>query len=721
LTHEAQNLIIYLIAKKLGGPKLKRISLILLILVLFSPCAFADLPQRNIPSSLKDVEGMIPLSDDAVSKLTKNGFFVKPGFSDEMYDVYKTSKENDQPVFVTTDSVLHTSHIFFDYLLRILEIEKLYGYAEELTNRMLSLSEKQYYEATESEVKDLARLNVGYFAVAKKIFDPNYHVPFELNDVVTMELANIEEHEGIKFRNLLTYIENPDLYATPFAFEDYSQYVPRGHYTRNEKFRKYFKVMMWYGRIDFKLRPGKKEPALSYGKFMTTQSILMADALRKDKDAYKLWKKIYEPTVFFVGKSDDLNVDDYIDVIKKIYPADGNPDKFSDQEKLSQFIEEAMELKPPKIVSGVAIASDGSPEVTTKGFRFMGQRFIPDSYMFQELVWGKKNMLYTGQGKPFTMENIPNVGPARAFPRGLDVMAVLGSDKALDILREEGDTSYKFYYEQMNKLREEFSNISTDEWKQNLYWRWLFSLLPLLQERGAENLPKFMKSPAWTLKELQTALGSWAELRHDTILYAKQSYTMMEKSAMPAVPKLTYGYVEPYPRVYGRIGSMMKDLRTNLSKLEINIEGIPEMLKDFEDLLSSLKTISNKELQGKSLTEDEYNIIWNIGSKLASFKQFPPEVMKKITDEDVDDKMDIVADVHTDPNTSQVLEEAVGQAFNIYVIVEDKKGTRLCRGAVFSYYEFKHPMDDRLTDEKWQAMRGKRPPQPGWTDSFIVK
>jgi len=81
----------------------------------------------------------------------------------------------------------------------------------------------------------------------------------------------------------------------------------------------------------------------------------------------------------------------------------------------------------------------------------------------------------------------------------------------------------------------------------------------------------------------------------------------------------------------------------------------------------------------------------------------------------------LVADVHTDLNTKQVLEEGVGSPFNIFVIIKDKKGYRLCRGAVFSYYEFKHPLDDRLTDEKWQHMgrEKKRPPQPAWTNSFI--
>jgi hypothetical protein len=42
-------------------------------------------------------------------------------------------------------------------------------------------------------------------------------------------------------------------------------------------------------------------------------------------------------------------------------------------------------------------------------------------------------------------------------------------------------------------------------------------------------------------------------------------------------------------------------------------------------------------------------------------------------------------------------------------------------GPVLSYYEFKHPMDDRLTDEKWRVMllEGKGPSVPEWTGSFL--
>jgi len=685
-------------------------------------CTGYAVSNENGKLSIEELKGIYQFSEKAKKLLTENGFVVTPGYKNEMYDIYTECKKKGEPIFVTTDAILHTSHIFFDYLLRILEIESLYDTAVELTDKMLDLSTQQYNEAKDPEVKEAARLNIGFFAVAKKQFDPEYEVSFNLENIVKKEIENIKAHQGFRFRELLTYVKEHSLMKTPYAYEDYSQYVPRGHYTRNEKFKRYFNALMWYGRVDFKLKPGKKEPAITHGKKMTLQALLMTDALLRDEKAYRLWRKLYEPIVYFVGKTDDLYADDYIKLIKEIFPSEGTVDKYNDRERLNSFIEEAMKLRPPKILSGAAVSGNGDISTSTKGFRFMGQRFIPDSYMFQQLVFGVKRMTYKGGRRPFTMEIIPYVGPVRAFPRGLDILAILGSKRALEILEKEGDTEYEDYYEQLDKLKKEFALKKEKEWKQNLYWRWLYSLLPLLEEnKNKEGIPEFMQNTAWIDKEIQTTLASWAELRHDTILYAKQSYTAIPKSiAIP--PKFTYGYVEPYPEVYGRIKEMMHDIRNNLNALEITPEGVSEKISAFEDLLAKLKIISEKELAQKPLTKEEYELIWNIGATLSSLKSFPEEIMEKIGSS-TDEKIDLVADVHTDPNTKQVLEEGVGSPFNIWVIIKDSKGKRLCHGAVFSYYEFKQPMSNRLTDEKWQEMQreNRRPPQPTWTDSFIAK
>lgn len=126
---------------------------------------------------------------------------------------------------------------------------------------------------------------------------------------------------------------------------------------------------------------------------------------------------------------------------------------------------------------------------------------------------------------------------------------------------------------------------------------------------------------------------------------------------------LTHGYVEPYPEVYARIKEMMEDLRKSLSNLGISIEGIPEKIKEFEEILNKLTIFSDKELKGMELTKEEYEHIWNIGSILASLKRFLDNIMKKITS-GTDERMNIIADVHTDLNTKKVLEEGVKGKFS---------------------------------------------------------
>jgi len=709
---------------------MKKATIFLLLIIFFVPGTeswlWAGEEEKN-NFSLQEMEGMekAALSQEAQRLLKENGFVVTAGYEKEMYDIYSQCKKRNQPIFVTTDSILHTSHIFFDYVLRILEIEKLYDLANELTERMIHLSQIQYQEAHDEEVKQIAKLNIGFFAVVKKIFEPNFQPSLGLSDLVKQEIDNIEAHKGLEFRALLAYIDHPSLFETPYAYEDYSQYIPRGHYTRNEKFKRYFKAMMWYGRIDFKLKPGKTPQAAVYGQKMTLQAILMADALKRDEAAYKLWAMLYKPTVYFIGSSDDLDANDYIELIEKIFPSEEPVDKYNDQAKLSEFVAEALKRRPPRILSGAAFVEEGEAAITTKGFRFMGQKFIPDSYIFQQLVFGRQGgkaiLRYTGSGQPFTMEVLPNVGPARAFPRGLDVLAVLGSKRALEILEEEGDTEYEDYYQQLNKLKKEFSALKKQEWQQNLYWRWLDCLRSLIKEPKRESIPLFMKNKAWLDKELQTTLGSWTELRHDTILYAKQSYTMMVRGMIPEKPIFTFGFVEPYPEVYQKIKEMMTVLREIIKELSLSVPIVGEKIKKFESLSERLASISEKELRGEALSQEEYELIWNIGRVLASLKSFPSHIMEKITS-GTDERIDLVADVHTDLNTKQVLEESVGSPFNLYVIIKDRKGYRLCQGAAFSYYEFKHPLDDRLTDEKWQEMgkKNRRPAQPAWTKSFIA-
>ena len=637
------------------------------------------------------------LDEAQKAALEANGFVVVPQGYEQIYAIYQQADEASIPAFVATDAVLHAFHILYDYALRLAEIEHFIADLETLNRAVLEAAETDY-AATSGPVQEAAYQNLAFFAVATKLLTPDADVPAPVRGVVEEELALIEAHEGISFSPIFGYRE------------DYSQYVPRGHYTRNENFERYFRAMMWYGRMAFHLvNPDAPEAA----RRETRGALLIVRALHQ-ADVLGTWERIYEPTAFFVGTADDLTVHDYAAVAQEVYGGLPDPATLADEALLDEFIAAARQLRPPAIVGGY-VTDQENPEEVTMGFRFMGQRFIPDSYMFQQLVYDKVKG-YQGDGTPFTMSP-SQAGPIRGFPRGLDVPAVLGSSRALEILTAEGDTDYDGYAEQLSKLQAEFAALPEEQWTSNLYWNWLYTLRPLLEVKG-EGYPYFMQSPAWTDKGLHTWLGSWTELRHDTILYAKQSYAVEATGMMPE-PELTQGYVEPQPEVYARLAALTAQMQTGLSDRGLLGDEMAWKLEWMEELLLALKTISEKELRGEGLTDEEYATIRFIGDTLESLTTFSEEVEGQIASA-ADERMALIADVHTDPNTGQVLEEGVGDAFPIYVVVLVEGRQVVTLGSVFSYYEFKWPMDDRLTDEAWQEM-APLPDRPAWTGSFIVE
>ena len=321
------------------------------------------------------------------------------------------------------------------------------------------------------------------------------------------------------------------------------------------------------------------------------------------------------------------------------------------------------------------------------GLRFMGQRFILDGYIHQRLCY-------------------PNL-PTRFKVKGLDVMAALGSDRAMKHLEEDFEKYVKFR-EELLKLREEIAGLKPENWTETLYMGWLYSIKALLYEPG-EGYPAFMKTEAWLDKSLNTALASWAQLRHDTILYAKQPYAA--KLALP-LKQPHAGYVEPLPLVYSRLECLVNSTINGLEKLGLLSSERKAKLTELRDLLHRLTEISVKELKGEELTEEDEELIMRYPYIL---DELMSGVRKRVKDSRV------IADVFTDPNTNSVLE--VGTGYFDYIIVAYKlPGGKayLSVGIVMSYYEFTWPQNNRLTDEEWREMlsKGEAPEQLEWISNF---
>ena len=668
----------------------------------------------DLPVGLADLAnvGQFDFSSAQEELLSQNGFVVKPAMWLEFFQLYEATRYQDLPVFVTTDSIYHVYHLLFNKLLRDLEREQLAPTVEMLTAALVDAAQKQHESAVGTPLEEPSRRAWAYFVVAQQLIEASPPpIPDAVAGEVSDELALIEGHAGIMMSPVLSLLEAfeeglfCDPNATPeqankFYCEDYSQYLPRGHYTRDEQLQRYFRTMMWYGRINLRLKHPRE----------TRLALLITRLVRETEvgnvPAAELWARVYDPTVFLVGKSDDLSFHEYGPLMDAVYGPSPELPALADDAQLERFTAAARQLPPPQINSmWVYIWED--EEEATQGFRFMGQRFVLDAYIFEQLIW----------------REVGEFGDERWLPKGLDVFAAMGNEEAYAILDEMGETDYLNYDEQLAKVREEIAGLGIDSWTQNLYWNWLYALQAVVAPKD-EGYPSFMRTQAWARKDLHTALGSWTELKHDTILYAKQ--VMAELGGGGMIPPPVRGYVEPNLEAYARMLALTRMTRAGLEEQGILTENVAFLLSELEGMLTFLQSIAERELAGGEISSDDYERIkfyggWLERMTLAAADPTEGEGYATVFSED--EQAALVADVATDPN-GQVLEEAIGRIYEIYAVVPDGVGgLQIARGGVFSYYEFPWEIRDRLTNEKWRAMvaAGEQPQQPEWTEAFITE
>lgn len=612
--------------------------------------------------------------------LQQHHFLIRTSTHKQMFDIYNACTWNSMPVFVTADAVLHTYHVLFDHILTHLEMERFVLSLDQLTKGLIDEIQVSLDAAQTEPAKEALKRNLAFLHVADALLErqPRSIQSAEVENLVQAELDLIAKQDNYYYSPIFG----------EFSELDYSQLKPRGHYTKNDTLKAYFKSMMWYGWTIFTMEPklfGDLSPRHTLQAIILTQKVYGLD--KSPALFFKLWENIYEPTVFMVGKTDDPTLFAYKEIGEQIYGQNFlelSADELADAAKLQAFMVEAQKLPEPKIPNYIK----GSP-TTYKGFRFMGQRFIPDSYMFANFI-----------------------SLIRTMPRGLDIMFVLGSDRAKFLL----DSVYadNTHFNKLDEFRAEFESKTDADWAQNLYWNWLYCLMPMLYEKG-DGYPFYMQTQAWMDRELMAALASWAELRHDTILYGKQSGSFESVPPEPA-----RSAVEPNPHIFARLAALVQFTMDGLDSRNLPYEEFREKLLLFKGMLLFFKDMAIKELENVPLTNEESDLILGFGDamqQLVSIAKNPQEPWDKQAE-----NMAVIADVHTDPNTNECLEEGVGYPLEMDVIVYEGGSARICRGALFSYYEFKQPIADRLTDEKWREMlfSDTPPVMPEWVETLLA-
>jgi hypothetical protein len=607
----------------------------------------------------------------AAGLLVKQGFAVVPSDLRLFHFGYQDSAYQGWPVFVTTDAAYHAWHLVFDKIVRDLEQTVLLPKLERLVSGLLAAAHAQTAEVAGTPLAETASRVEQLYQVATA----ELGLPTALGPLAVEEKALVDAHSA---PNQPSPIVGGKI--------DYSLFTPRGHYTRNADLRRYFVAMSVLGQSAFCL-PGTVDCPDGIEPVRT--AILASRVIAARPDLVALWRDLYEPTAFLVGSADDytpLEVADAARAASRSGIEDVNT--FADDAAVERVLRALVAARP------VLISPDRS------SVRLMGTRFVVDSFVLDQLLYP-----YVG-----TPEN------KRLVPSGLDVAAAFGSGFAYGVLRDQGQTAYAHYDTQLAALRSAIASRPEAGWGSTVYDAWLWALEPEFVAHGM-GFPDFMRTDAWAAKAQQSGLGSYAELKHDTILYAKQA--VAEGGDNPRIPDRR-NWVEPEPAVFGRLAAAADLMRTGLRDRGLLTPDAAGLLRTESDLFGFFRRIAADELAGRPISAKDNERLTYIGGAFEALFLRTADVSPSgaiTTDQDAA----IVADISS--SSKGVLEVATGRIDRIYVLVPNDEGVfQVAVGAVYSYYEFTGPPGVRLTDEEWRAQldAGTVPPRPAWEEVMLA-
>ena len=630
------------------------------------------------PQQLKDFDSTL------CQKLGEEGFAIVPSNTSQLFHVYERNDYSNFPNFVTTDLYLQLYHLYIDCMLRELEEYQLLPlmseYSQDMIDAMLAIIHNA--DKDDHETIRIAGRNLQFFRVALHLFTGK-----PINASFTTEKAEIEKclkAENSPSGMLMDYMGDVSF--------PYSLFRARGHYTRSDGLKRYFRGMMWLQTATMGLNHETE----------VKQAVQMAFAMKLFKKTRQKYDKIDNLITMLMGQHDNLSL---LQVIAEVDKTGMSMDELlNDDKEIAKLTKVLNEIgnKQTRIRPKFEKTSHNKINV-------MPQRYQPDAEVLQEMV--------DYESKP----------TKRGVPKGIDVMAAMGVTAAEQILKEE-KTEWKQLLPNLDKMKKRMSEI---DWDETTATQWMQTLKVLTTGTDSKS-PYFMQNPNWSKKDLNAALASWAELKHDAILYAKQPMGA-ECGGGENVPEpVVKGYVEPNVKFWKKAGELLENTAKVLKDQNMmtdKIEGVTERLKEEVEFMLR---VSEKELANKILTDEEYDHISYIGATFENISldllRMPEQNLYNWVDiEGADRKVALVADVYTanaDNNKEKaILFEAVGDADEIYVVVEIGGYLYLTRGAVLSYREFIQPIDQpRLTDEEWQKQLESNPRKgvPEWMKSILL-
>ena len=696
----------------------------------------------------------LQFSPEELAVFQNNGFVVSERLGSRSFaETYYQLFIRDLPVFITTDSILHAWHRSFDAVLQQVEVQSLKPNLESLLRAMLGQVE-------------VAASTYGSGVLEASLKDADFllrmplYLAFGPADLKLMGVKDpLGQQDRVNAAMSLVAAGQPALYSffdgrQDSEIVDFSLFTPRGHYTKNWGLQTYFQEMIWLGTVDLRVAGNTNYASLR----QLGTAVVLNDLLNRSGQR-PLWRKLNGFMTRFIGPPDSLNFDQLEALLQSTGITNAAQITSLDPLEVVRDRIEKGTLGVQAIQGHGFLGSAGDDQIQLpRSFTFLGQRFTADSWAFNQVVFDR--IEEPGSEPPRLVR--------RRLPYSLDVAySVFANDQVVPDLvanmRNPSGIPFRDgfgYQRNLVAVRNVLDQRPASAWTDNLYNHWLFALRTLSEPTTAPMYPEAMRTHAWAMKTLNTQLASWTQLRHDTLLYVKQSETP------PILCEYPYGYVEPRPAFFAALKSMARFAAENIGGLPdlvnssyalvpLNVPATAGFFNRFGDTCETLESIAQKHLNQQPLAETEVKFLRNTIEKIDTYygerqyngwfpelfywgkngdgQPFPgrggPSGFDKGADHDSDFPDYLVADVHTDGpsepdgDPGAVLHEAVGKINLLLIAVDNGPDRMVFAGPVMSHYEFTKPYGTRLTDELWrqQIEAGTLPQPPPWTRSYLVR
>ena len=503
--------------------------------------------------------------------------------------------------------------------------------------------------------------------------------------------------------------------------QDYTQFKPRAHYTDSSLLKTYFMAMKRLMREKF-----------YFGSTQLTKAALVMTTTINATDVTEL-NQLSEQIKNLIGSDDDLTFNSLTTRAKERNYTDPTLIVTSLTE---QEIKELAALHPQKIQSTtyetfcVECIEEEQAKQMTDGFVFFGEKFTLDSYLFDLTTAGSAETEFAFKPNVQTALITPSILEDNALADQLIQLRLAEKTKEINpitnqpyVLEDENHTqrsNREQFKTEIKTIVNELLEVPLDKGEgaeggrgfvsditNNIYHKRL-QMLGILIQAPLENAPYFRLDPLYTLKNLLTYMGSYTELKHDTLLYVKQAYAEMgaggidgcdiyvEKPHLP-VPK---GYVESEPDFLDRL-------------MKLNAETLPYFADTYEqskfvefgNVLQKLKEISIKQMHNETISDEDFERLrllanYNLGGIVIPTRTIGEPIQKEM-------RGALIADIFTS-EWGNPLYQATGRPALMLLMVNDTNGARVVLGPVFTHYEFYGSNDiipnieGRYTDEDRQ-------------------